>query len=75
MVSITLSVPEELKREMDQHPELNWSEVARRAIREKITLLKKMDILLAKSTLTEKDALELGKKVNLTLAKRYKQRM
>ena len=29
MVSITLAVPEELKKEMDKHPELNWSEVAR----------------------------------------------
>ena len=41
MVSITLSVPEELKVEMDEHPELNWSEIARQAIREKLAVLKK----------------------------------
>ena len=71
MVSITLSVPEELKVEMDRHPEMNWSEIARQAIKEKMAILKKMDILLAKSKFTEKDALELGKKVNKGVAKRF----
>ena len=75
MVSITLAVPEELKKEMDRHPELNWSEVARQAIRDKVALMHKMDSLLAKSKLTEKDAIELGKKVNKAVAKRYKELM
>lgn len=72
MVSITLAVPEELKSEMDLHPEMNWSEIARQAIRERIVLLKKMDQLLSKSKLTEKNALELGRKVNQGLAKRIR---
>lgn len=71
MVSITLSVPEELKIEMDEHPEMNWSEIARQAIRDKITILKKMDLLLSKSKLTEKDALEIGKKINKVVSKRF----
>ncbi|HLC57993.1 MAG TPA: hypothetical protein VJH95_05445 [Candidatus Nanoarchaeia archaeon] len=71
MVSITLAVPEELKKEMDVHPEMNWSEIARQAIRERIVILKNMDMLLAKSKLTEKDALEIGKKVNKAVAKRF----
>lgn len=75
MVSITLAVPQELKKEMDKHPELNWSEVARKAIREKVILLHKMDELLSKSKVTEEDALQLGRKVNKALAKRYKELM
>ena len=71
MVSITLSVPQELKEEMDTHPELNWSEVARQAIREKIILLNKMDAILERSKLTEKDAIELGRKVKRGIAKRH----
>lgn len=71
MVSITLSVPEELKSEMDTHPEMNWSEVARQAIREKIMLLKKMDALLSKSKITEKDVIELSKSVNKNVAKKF----
>ena len=73
MVSITLAVPEELKKEMDRHPELNWSEVARQAIREKVGILHKIDSLLSKSKLTEQDAIELGRKVNKGLAKRYRE--
>ncbi len=73
MVSMTLAVPEELKREMDRHPELNWSEVARQAIREKVIMLHKMDALLSKSKLSEEDTLRLGKKINKKLAKRYKE--
>lgn len=72
MVSITLSVPEEMKVEMDGHPELNWSEIARQAIREKLTLLKKMDLLLAQSRLTEKDAVNIARKVNKVVAKRIR---
>lgn len=72
MVSITLSVPVELKKEMDAHPELNWSEVARQAIRDKLVLLKRMDALLAGSKLSEEDALELGRKVNKAVAKKFK---
>ena len=71
VVSITLSVPEELKEEMDKHPEMNWSEIARQAIKERIVLLKKMDAFLVNSKMTEKDAIELGRKVNKALAKRY----
>lgn len=73
MVSITLSVPEDLKAEMDLHPEMNWSEIARQAIREKILFLNKVDLLLAKSKLTGKDALELGRKINKNLAKRFRE--
>ncbi|MBI2129296.1 hypothetical protein HYU07_03580 [Candidatus Woesearchaeota archaeon] len=71
MVSITLSVPEELKSEMDQHPEMNWSEIARQAIRQKLVILKKMDIILAKSKFTERDALELGRKINKAVSKKF----
>lgn len=71
MVSMTLAIPMEMKSEMEGHPEINWSEVARRAIHDKLVLLDRMDKLLANSKLTEQDALELGRKVNKALAKRY----
>jgi hypothetical protein len=70
MVSITLSVPEELKKEMDAISYVNWSAIAREAITERIAVLKRMDQLLSKSKLTEKDALELGKKVKKAVSKR-----
>ena len=66
MPNITLSVTDELKREMDSLPELNWSESVREFLSEKVkraTLLKKLDKMLENSELTEKDALELGRKI------------
>lgn len=71
MASMTLAVPQELKREMEKFPEINWSAVAREAIKNKILLLQKFREFTAESRLTEEDALELGGKVNKALAKRY----
>jgi len=69
---MTLAVPKELKTQMDQFPEINWSEVARKAFREKVEDLKFLKEFTSKSELTEKDALELGRKVNKALSKRYR---
>ena len=35
MVSVTLSVPQEVKEKMEKFPEINWSGFIRRAIEEK----------------------------------------
>jgi hypothetical protein len=69
---MTLAVPKELKNLMDQFPEINWSEVARKAFREKVEDLKFLKEFTSKSELTEEDALELGRKVNKALGKRYR---
>ncbi len=72
MSTITLSVPEDLKREMDEFKEMNWSEVARAAIREKVAQLAILKSITAKSKLTEKDALEIGRKINKSMHERFK---
>jgi len=71
MVSITLAVPAEMKNDMDEFPEINWSAVARQAIKQKILLLKKFREFTKNSELTEEDALKLGKEVNKSLRKKY----
>lgn len=73
MPTITLSVPEDLKHEMDESKEINWSEVAREAIKTKLSQLKILKAISAKSKLTEKDALELGRKINQSLHQKYAQ--
>lgn len=73
MVNITLSVPEELKRKMDEFPEINWSEVARQAIWEKASQMSVLKAIASKSKLTEKDAIEIGRKINKAVAKRYRE--
>jgi len=71
MSTITLSMPDELKKEMDKFPEINWSEVARAAIREKLEQLKIFQSITAKSKMTEKDALEIGRKIKQSMHKKY----
>ncbi len=72
MPTVTLSVPEDLKQEMEESKDINWSAVAREAIREKVSQLKILKAIAAKSKLTDKDALELGRKINASLHERYK---
>lgn len=73
MAHITLSVPEELKTVMDKHPEMNWSEVARQAFKEKVSQLELLDAIASESKLTEEDAIELGRKIRKSMwEKRYK---
>ena len=46
MVSITLSVSEEVKKTMESFPEMNWSGFVRKSILEKTSELKKREELL-----------------------------
>jgi len=70
MVNVTLSIPQELKHKMDDFAEINWSAVARQAFDEKIKDLEVIRKFRAKSTLTEEDAIKLGRNLNTNLAKR-----
>ena len=71
MPTITLSVPSDLKKEMDKSKFINWSEVAREAIRKKISQLAILNSIAEKSELTEKDALEISKEIKKSMHKRY----
>lgn len=74
MPTITLSVPSDLKQEMEKSKFINWSEVAREAIRERISQLAVLNAIAAKSKLTEKDALEIGRKIKNSMHKRYQEK-
>ena len=71
MVSVTLSVPVEMKKEMDSFPEMNWSEIARASIKKKITMLKVFKEFTKDSVLTEEDAIKLGRELNARIAKKH----
>ena len=72
MTTMTLAVPSELKDKMEKFPEMNWSEVARQAFMQRIKDLEFLRKFKSDSTLTEEDALRLGRELNKNLAKRYK---
>ncbi|MDS0474540.1 hypothetical protein [Natrinema sp. 1APR25-10V2] len=64
MPSITVNVDDDLKERMEKHPEINWSEVTRQAIQEKIETLEMMDELTSESELTERDVQEIADRIN-----------
>ena len=70
MPTITVNVDDDLKERMENHPEINWSEVTRQAIEEKIEALEVMDELTSESELTESDVQEIANKVNESGRKR-----
>lgn len=71
MTNMTLSMPEDISREMKQFSEVRWSEVARKAIIEKLETLKLAEKLANKSKLTEKDVEEFSKTIKSSAAKRF----
>ena len=70
MGNITLMLSDQLQEQMKKHKEIRWSEVVRKAIQKKIEDLELLDTLTAKSKLTQKDALEISKKVDISVAKK-----
>jgi hypothetical protein len=74
MANLTLAIPDDLKRELDSMPEINWSEVARSAIRERAVQYKKLHEYqaIARANLTDKDIKELADKINQAVYNKYR---
>ena len=71
MVNMTISVPDNLKAMLDRHPEMNWSEVARQAWKNKVEQLELLNRLTAGSKATDKDVVELGRLIKKGMARRH----
>ena len=72
MTNMTLAIPQDLVEVMKKHKEIKWSEVARQALLEKAEELRLMDQIAAKSRLTDREAIEIGRKINASLTKRHR---
>ncbi len=75
MVSVTLSVPEEVKRKMEHFSEINWSGFIRKMITEKteeLSFKEKMLKKLDRDQEFEGWCVEMGRKVNKGVAERLK---
>lgn len=75
MTNITLSMPEMLYKSMKKHSEVNWSEVARRAIEMRIRDLELLNKITAKSRLTMEDVMELDEVLKKGSWARIKERV
>jgi hypothetical protein len=72
VVNVTFAVPEELHEVMRRHPEIKWSEIARKAMWEYARKLELMERVASESRLSEKDVVELDKKVKAGIGRRYR---
>lgn len=71
MANITLSIPNEIHKQMKHFSEVKWSEIARKAIIEKLELLQFAEKLASKSKLTEEDVAAFNKKIKASATKRF----
>lgn len=76
MVSVTFSVPDDIKSEMKELSWINWSELGRLETLKRLKeeeMFEEFKKIAAKSKLSEQDAVKLGIEVNKSLRKRYKE--
>ena len=71
MTNMTLSIPDELHKRMQKFSEIKWSEIARRAIEQRIADLEVIDKIASKSKLTRKDVEEISKKIKSSASKNF----
>lgn len=72
MSTMTLAIPNELKEKMKRFPEINWSEVARQAIAQKMRAFEEMNRLLAHSRVSESDAVTYGHTIKRRVNRKHK---
>lgn len=71
MTNMTIGIPEDLRERMRKHPEIKWSEVARRAIRKYAERLDELDRLTSGSRLDQEDIDDIDHKIKKGLQARY----
>jgi len=72
--TLTLAVPEKLKKELKEIKGVNWSEETRAFLKERVKrlkALKKLDELTKNSKITGEEILELSRRINAGIAKRH----
>jgi hypothetical protein len=72
MAEIVVKIPEELKREMGEFPEVEWQTVAKKLLEEELERMRELKTIVSKSKLTEKDVEELSAEVDESLARRFR---
>lgn len=72
MVSVTLSIPADIKERMDKFSWVNWSGLARETFIKKMDELEMLEKITSKSKMTQEDADTLAEKITKGMHKKYK---
>lgn len=73
MVSMTLSIPEDLHQLIKKHTEIRWSEIARRALWDYARKIEILDDIASKSKLTQKDVEKINKELKKAIHSHYEE--
>jgi hypothetical protein len=75
MASVTFTIPDKVKEDMESFPWVNWSELAREEALKRAKLAREFEEfkrITSKSKLTEKDADQLAEKAKASMHKQLK---
>ncbi|MFA1611362.1 hypothetical protein [Halobellus rubicundus] len=71
--SITVDVGEPLKERMEQYGDVEWDEVSRRAIRERLETLELVEEATADTDISDADAAELADRIDEIAQRRIRE--
>ena len=71
MVNLTVTIPEDLRKELQNHNEVNWSAVIRRSLKQHLQKLQIAEAIASKSRLTKKDVKELDDMIKKGVAENH----
>ncbi len=72
MGEFVVKVPEELRAEMDEFPDVKWQVVVRKLLKAQVARMRELRAIVAKSTFTEQDVVELSVEVDTAVARRFR---
>lgn len=70
MANITLKISDDLHRRLKARKEIRWSEVLRQLLDSSLDRFERVDNILQRNNLTEKDVEEISKKIDSGVAKK-----
>lgn len=71
MANMTLALPDKIHKEMKNFTEIRWSEVARKAIIQRLETLKMAEKIASKSKLTSKDVEDFSRRIKKDAGKKF----
>ena len=71
MTVVSIQIPVDVEKILEEHKEVNWLEIASNAIVAEAKRIDLLEQLVEKSKLTEEDVIGLDHKIKQGLSKRY----
>jgi len=71
MAELRIDIPEDLKRKMERF-RIDWSQAIRKMIEREIQNIEKLEEIVSRSQMTEKDVFKLSERVSKSVAEKFR---